>query len=202
MFIKFLAASVLALAMASPVLAQSGASAEAQPASPSGAPCVLLFGGAYQATNNALINGLTLKMNAAVNDDLSARMKGGGYTIYDFFRESTSADETDKLVVEGISKSKCPEIVQLASTLSNPPDANSPGGFGFSVLVFHLEKQSGGDGQHFRVVGDFQKDYEYLRTEEVLKTLAMDDVAERILGDIEASGTLAKMKAPPASTAP
>jgi len=194
MFIKYLAGSLIALALASPVLAQT------EPAA--GGPCALVLGGGYELTADSSANDTWLQVNKAVADELSATLSQRGYNVREQFTASTSSDDSLKIAVKASNDTGCSEVIQLTNFLKDPPDAISPGKFGFAANVVHFDIQHPAGYTSYNPVADYAKSYEYPRTIEVFQTLSMSDVAAKIADDLEASTVLAGMKTATASPKP
>ena len=194
MFLKYLAGSLIALALASPAMAQT------QP--PAGAQCAVVLGGGYELTADSSANETWLQVNKAVSDDLSAILSQRGYTVREQFAASTSSDDSLKIAVKASNDTGCSEIIQVTNFLKAPPDAISPGKFGFAANLFHFDIQHTPGFTSYNPVADYAKSYEYPRTIEVFQTLSMADVAAKIADDLEASNVLAGMKTATASPKP
>lgn len=189
MFIKWLAGSVVALALASPAIAQTT----------DGGACLLLLGGSIQDTGNPENNDFWFTTNRAVTTDLGQRLKAGGYVLQAKFGKSTSSDASLKLAVRGSTQSGCDEIIQVASVVTSASGSKLDT-FGVSIMVMHLDKSMDGGDTLYKVVSDFSRDYMYPATVEAMKTVTMDSIAARAFSDMEASGVLARFKAQQAPT--
>lgn len=184
MFIKWLAGSLVALALASPAIAQT---------TERGA-CVLLMGGSIQDTGNPENNDFWFTVNRTVTTDLGERLKAGGYVLQAKFGRSMSSDDSMKLAVRGSTESGCDEIIQVANVVSSAGGSKLDT-FGFSITVMHFDQRTEDGATLYTAASDFSKDYTYPATPEVMKTLSMDSVAAQIISDMEASGVLATFKA-------
>ncbi len=105
-----------------------------------------------------------------------------------------------KIAVKASVETGCSEIIQLTNFLKAPPDAISPGKFGFAVTVVHFDIQHPEGFTRYNTVGDYSKAYEYSRTIAVFQTLSMSGVAAKIADDLEAANVLTGMK--PAVSSP
>lgn len=190
MFIKWLAGSLVALALASSATAQTT----------EGGACLLLLGGSIQDTGNPENNDFWFTTNRAVTSDLGKRLKAGGYVLQAKFGKSMSSDVSIKLAVRGSTESGCDEIIHVASVVTSAGGGKLDA-FGVSIMVMHLDKSMDGGDTLYKVVSDFSKDYMYPATEEAMKTVTMDSIAAKAFSDMEASGVLAKFKAQQAPTA-
>lgn len=185
MFVKWLAGSLVALALAAPAVAQT---------TESGA-CLLLLGGSIQDTGNPENNDLWLTVNRTVTTNLGKRLKAGGYALRAMFGKSMSSDDSMKLAVRGSNESGCSKVIQVASVVTSA-DGSKLDTFGFSIVVVHFDKSIEDGATHYVTVGDFSKIYSYPATPDVMKTLSMDSVAAQIVTDMEADGVLAAFKTP------
>lgn len=194
MFIKCLAGSLIALGLASPAVAQT------EPKT--GGPCAVILGGGYELTADSSANDTWLQVNQAVSDDLTAALSQRGYPVREQFTASTSSDDSLKIAVKASNDTGCSEIIQLTNFLKAPPDAISPGKFGFAATVVHFDIQHTAGFTSYNPVADYAQSYEYPRTIEVFQTLSMSDVAARIADDLEASSVLTEMKTAISSPTP
>ncbi len=183
MLIKCLIGPVIALAMASPVMAQTAP-----------APCVLVMGGSIQDTGNPKNNDFWLKVDQAVTDDLTARLKTGGYAVQSVFESSTTPDHSMKVAISGLNATGCSEVIQVATALTSQ-DGHKLDTWGFGVVIMRYDKTELAKATQYTAVGAYSKDYSYPATTEVFQTLGMDDVAAQMITDMEAGGVLAKFKA-------
>jgi hypothetical protein len=181
MFRKICVGSMIALGLATPAMAQTP-------------PCAVIVGGGYELTGDASVNDTWLKANKMVSDDLTAALSQRGYTVREQFAASTSSDDSMKIAVSASRDTGCSEIIQLTTFLKDPPDAVSPGRFGFAATVVHFDIQHANGFASYNTVIDASKTYEYPRTMETFQTLSMSDVAAKIADDLDASSVLAGMK--------
>ena len=129
------------------------------------------------------------KINSVVSNDLADALEAGGYNIDRLIVDIRDNQKRLKAVTAEMYRSRCNKVVQVSNSLSG----DSPNGvakyFEFTVGVLGVAPGT------TTLKREYQKVYRYPLTSEIMQTLSMHAVAEKMAVDLENGHVINKAQA-------
>jgi hypothetical protein len=184
----WLAATIYLLGVASPVTA-----APTLDSSPKTA-CVLLMGGGGSVTPDKNVNSRWFVINSTVSRNVMSALTVLGYRMEDFIVDIQDANKRAGALFQQLSRTGCGKVVQVVHQLRSADNSQYVTRFAFVVSVLHLEPAdpSNPAAKEIRFAGDYNKEYEYPLTKEIMENLSLSELARSIAADIDKAGVLEK----------
>ena len=152
------------------------------------APCVVLLGGAGSMTGNAEIDGNWFKIDSAISNDVADQLTARSYDVRPLIIDTHDSQELFNALWSKLSETHCALTVQIFRELKASKDRADS--FSIKTTVLKIIPHPGS-----RVVtpaSEYQKEYDFPLTTEVMENLSLSTLAGRIADDIAAAGVLPK----------
>jgi len=110
------------------------------------------------------------------------------YRIEPLFSDAADPQQSGVILMKAIQEKHCDQVVQLSHLLSTASDPKDPPHLTFQVLAFHLEAID--DKGHVKIVPDYQHDYPFVLTQDIMEHLSMSAVGATVATDVDAAHVL------------
>jgi hypothetical protein len=155
-------------------------------------PCTLVMGGGGIVTANRDVNGRWFAINRAVASNVIASLKGKGYALREFIVDIQDANQRFAAMARELDQDKCGQVLQITNNLiADPTKGGTTQSFAFDAFVIHLSIYTSTDGHRkATVVGEYQKNYTYPLTKEVMDNLSLSELGGKIAADVDEAKVL------------
>ena len=174
--VRWLLGAALALAIC-------GGLADAQP-SPR---CAVLLGGGGTVTGVASVDGNWFKINSAVSEAVVTSLQAKGYDIRPLIIDVPDGDQRFHALWSNLSKSRCAKTVQISHALTGVNGRIE--GFSIQAEVIRFDLSTTGTAS-VTAVSEYRKAYDFKMTQQVMESLSLSELGDRIADGISQSGVL------------
>jgi hypothetical protein len=151
--------------------------------------CTIFFGGTGTRTGKADFDRTWITVNRTVANAAIEKLTQLHYRIEPFFSEANGSQQALAELYPAMQSTHCAQVLELSHELSMPSKPNSVPHLNFKVQVFHLERNEA--DRTAKVIGEYEHDYPYDLTKDVLEHLSMSAVGATIATDVDAARVLA-----------
>jgi hypothetical protein len=157
------------------------------PVAPSLASCVLLLGGGGQVFPDTKIANTWFKINSKVATELTANLKLKGYRIEPLIIDIRNEQERFVALFEAMNRTSCDKVIQVSHKFSGEPETpNLIHYFTFEVSVLKIAKRIPvATGMSYALASEYQNDYRFPMTSEVMDALSLSDLAAKMANGIQ-----------------
>jgi len=157
-------------------------------------PCVVVMGGGGAVTGNDAVDGQWFAINSAVSRAALAKLEASGLRTIDFIVDIRNEGKRATEMARQMEQHSCQKVLQIAHELRPPSRSKPPEAFAFVATVLEVDtaKKKKRGGGKFTMAESYKKEYEYAMTREVLETISMSEVGEKLAKEILESGSLLK----------
>jgi hypothetical protein len=179
--------AVTSLVAAAQVLPADDSAAVASPA----LGCTFVVGGGGTVIQDETINSRWLAINSVLTRNVVASLQKMNYRVTGFIAGEHDPDKRFAVIHARLEAAKCGKVLQISHALTTTPEKpNVITAFTFTASVFHLEP--GASDKEFKVVGEYEKSYQFALNREAMEKLSLSKVGETIAKDIDQAKVLVK----------
>jgi hypothetical protein len=156
---------------------------------------VVAGGGIGSAFADPKITRFWSEVNRQITDRLYELLTAAKYRSTKLIVAPEDTRNTERLVVQGMSSNRCSRLIQLSHTVNEDAAGKF---FRFDVSVMHLEpsrtRASGAGGTNVVTVGEYSREYRYVRDARTFETFDTGKMAATVFADLQKSGALEPLR--------
>lgn len=151
--------------------------------------CLILLGGGGMVFSNEAMNNMWFKINSGLSTHIADDLEKNGYKVERLIVDIRDNPDRLKALSSKVTETKCTKIVQVSNSLSGVAGGGIAKFFVFNISVLSVDESA----INAKI---YNKDYSFPLTKEVMETLSMSSLAQRISDDIDASHAINKVQVP------
>lgn len=156
--------------------------------------CAILAGGAIGSRfTDAKVHATWARINAAVTSELHDRLVAQRLRVVKLIVPDQVATSAEQMIFETVAAQRCSRVLQVAHMVDEDAQGKF---FRFDISLFRAVPKEGAAAHatpgsvSVTARGEFQRSYRQPRTQASFESFYTGDFAEKVLADLQASGTL------------
>lgn len=146
--------------------------------------CIVLLGGGGTLTTNETVNDKWFAIDGVVERALMSDLNADGYRVHDYIVNTRNTEVRLAGLILQERNTGCGQVLEVTHELPAQQ-------FGFLVQVGYLHPASS-SARSVTFVGQYEREYTYPLTTEVMQNLSLSGVGKNMATDLERTGVLRK----------